>query len=80
MKTNEHVDEADARLEEAALVLEGMAHELRCLKKKNSKAKMPVDDCNDPREFEQADDNLRISVCGESKENAKGYTTIQHVG
>jgi hypothetical protein len=43
MKTKDHVDEADARLEEAALVLEGMARELRRLKKKTGKAKMPAD-------------------------------------
>jgi hypothetical protein len=44
MKSKE-MDKADARLEEAALVLEGMARELRRLKgqKPNNKTKAPAD-------------------------------------
>jgi hypothetical protein len=44
MKSNE-MDKADARLEEAALVLEGMARELRRLmgQNPNNKAKAPAD-------------------------------------
>jgi hypothetical protein len=45
MKSKKDVDEADARLEEAALVLEGMARELRRLKgqKQGRKTKAPDD-------------------------------------
>jgi hypothetical protein len=40
---NEDVGEADARLEEAALLLEGMARELRLLKRRSGKSKTKVD-------------------------------------